>query len=587
MWLTTERARLRLAAETRLFSAGPDGGLPVCLIYPNRYPIGMANLGFQAAYRIFSQDPHCRCERAFLPDPDEAAVLSRTRTPLASLESQRPVADFELLAFSLSFETDYLHILDILAAAHLPLLATERQAQHPLVIAGGPATFLNPEPVADFIDLFLIGEGEEMIPEFLERYAQLRTAGLSRTERLQRLSDIDGAYLPSQFRPHYDDDGYLTRLDYSGAGEPGVRRRLVEDLDAYPTRSQILNPEAVFGDMYLLETSRGCEWGCRFCAAGYMYRPVRYRSVENIKQQVTEGLKERSTIGLVGAEMASQPGIAGLCEFIGQAGGRASPSSLKADVVSRELAVAIGHNKNRSVTLAPEAGSERMRRLINKNLTEPEILRAAEWLAGGGVQSLKLYFMLGLPTEAQEDVDAIAELSQKIYGRLGATGVVVGGLTLSVNAFSPKPWTPLQWEPMEALGSLRTKLNGLRKRLAGVPRVRVDTESPREAYYQTLLSRGDRRTGGLLLAIHRAGGDWWKVIQRRRRAAKSTSGPRSLSPNPDFFVHRRYDAQELLPWDFIDHSVSKQYLWVEWRKALLGRQTPPCDVSTCHICGAC
>ena len=187
----------------------------------------------------------------------------------------------------------------------------------------------------------------------------------------------------------------MARLDYSGPGQPVVQRRLVRDLDAYPTRSQILNTEAVFGDMYLIEASRGCEWGCRFCAAGYMYRPVRYRSAENIKRQVTEGLTQRSTIGLVGAEMASQPGIAGLCEFIGQAGGRASPSSLKADVVSQELAAAIGQTKNRSVTLAPEAGSERMRRLINKNLTEAEILRAAEWLVGGGVPSLKLYFMLG------------------------------------------------------------------------------------------------------------------------------------------------------------------------------------------------
>ena len=587
MWLTTERARRRLAAETRLFSASPDGESPVCLIYPNRYPVGMANLGFQAAYRIFSQDPHCRCERAFLPDPDEAAALSRTRTPLASLESQRPLADFELLAFSLSFETDYLHILDILAAAHLSLLAAERQDRHPLVIAGGPATFLNPEPVADFIDLFLIGEGEDMIPEFLDRYAQFRPAGLSRSERLQRLSALDGAYLPSQFRPHYHDDGPLTRLDYSGPGRPSVRRRLVRDLDASPTRSQLLTPEAVFGDMYLIETSRGCEWGCRFCAAGYMYRPVRYRSVEHLKQQVTAGLKERSTIGLVGAEMASQPGIAGLCQFIGQAGGRASPSSLKADMVSRELAAALGDNKNHSVTLAPEAGSERMRRLINKNLTEPEILRAAEWLVGGGVQSLKLYFMLGLPTEAQEDVEAIADLSRNIYTRVRASGAVVGSLTLSVNAFSPKPWTPLQWEPMESLGGLRVKLSGLRKRLAGLPRLRVDTESPREAYYQTLLSRGDRRTGGLLLAMHRAGGDWWRVIQQQRRSATSPSAQCSLSPNPDFFVHRRYDAHELLPWDFIDHAVSKHYLRVEWRKALSGRQTPPCDVSTCHTCGAC
>jgi radical SAM superfamily enzyme YgiQ (UPF0313 family) len=198
----------------------------------------MSNLGFQAAHRILAQDPRCRCERAFLPDPDEAALLLRTGTPLASLESQRPLPDFELLAFSLSFETDYLHILDILAAAHVPLLARDREGHHPLVIAGGPATFLNPEPVADFIDLFLIGEGEEMIPEFLERYVQLRATGLSRADRLRALSTLEGAYLPLLFTPHYDDRGRIARVEYRGDGTPSVKRRLIANLDAYPTTSQ-------------------------------------------------------------------------------------------------------------------------------------------------------------------------------------------------------------------------------------------------------------------------------------------------------------------------------------------------------------
>ncbi len=584
MWLIGERARQRLAHEQRLFPTRGGREVSVCLIYPNRYPVGMANLGFQAVYKIFAQDPRCSCERAFLADPDEAAVLQRTGTPLASLESQRPLSDFELLAFSLSFETDYLHILDILAAAHLPLRACEREEHHPLVLAGGPATFLNPEPLADFVDLFLIGEGEEMIPEFLERYAQVRGGGLRRHDKLRALSTVAGAYLPTLFTPRYDDQGRLAQVEYQGEGKPSVPRRLVRDLDAYPTTSQVLSPAAVFGDMYLVEASRGCEWGCRFCAAGFMYRPVRYRSVESLKQSVISGLQARSTIGLVGAEMASQPGIAALCELIGQAGGRASPSSLKADVITQDLARALGAQHNRSVTVAPEAGSERLRRVINKNLTEAEILRAAEWLVGSGVQALKLYFMVGLPTETWADVEAIADLTTTIYTRLCGPGAKVGSLTLSVNAFSPKPWTPFQWEAMEDLPTLRRKLAFLRKRLACLPRVTVDTESPREAYYQTLLARGDRRVGHILLDIHHHGGDWWGVIQRRRRTTPSTP---TDAPNPDFFVQRRYDSRELLPWDFIDHAVSKQYLWVEWRKALLERQTPPCDVTTCHSCQAC
>ncbi|MBI3798068.1 MAG: radical SAM protein [Deltaproteobacteria bacterium] len=592
MWLTTERARLRLAKEKRLFSASDVGEIPICLVYPNRYPVGMSNLGFQAMYKILAQAPGYRCERAFLPDQDEALVLQRTATPLTSLEHQRPLSDFAILAFSLSFETDYLHILDILAAAHIPLLARDRDEHHPLVIAGGPATFLNPEPVADFIDLFLIGEGEEMVPEFLERYAQLYTQRLRRPDKLIALSEIAGAYLPALFTPQYDDQGRIAQVDYHGTGAARVERRLIKDLDAYPTTSQILTPETVFGDMYLVEASRGCEWGCRFCAAGFMYRPVRYRSTASLTQSVAEGLRERSTIGLIGAEMASQPGIAAVCEFIGQAGGRASPSSRKADVITQDLARALGAQQNRSVTIAPEAGSERMRRIINKNLTEPEILRAAEWLVGSGVQSLKLYFMVGLPTETPEDVEGIADLAAKIHSKFCSSNAKVGGVTLSVNAFSPKPWTPLQWEPMTEIPLLRDKLTTLRKRLARLPRVTVDTESPREAYYQTLLSRGDRRTSQILLNTHQNGGDWWSIIQQLRRTAKAKRQPSTQHPapstlNPDFFVHRRYDSNEILPWDFIDHSVSKQYLWVEWRKALLERQTPPCDVTTCHSCEAC
>ena len=564
----------RLAAERRLFTPGPRGPLSVCLVYPNTYAVGMANLGFQAVLRLLHDDPHVTVERAFVPDGPRADWPR----PLRSFESDRPLGDFDVLAFSISFESDYLHVLDVLALAGLPLRRSARGATAPLVLAGGPAMFLNPEPLAEFVDLVLIGEAEEMLPEFLARAA----AGPSgRDALLDRSEDVVGAYRPDRFHPRYGADGALAGLDYDGPFAPRVVRRYLARLDQRDTTSEILSPEAVFGDMFLVEGSRGCEWGCRFCAAGFMYRPVRYRSPDRLRASIARGLGEQRTIGLVGAEMASQPGVAALCQEIAAAGGRPSPSSLKADLVTPALARALGAGGNRSATVAAEAGSERLRRVINKNLTEAEILRAAEWLVGGGVDALKLYVMVGLPTETPADVDGIADLVHKVRARLMTGGrPKVGRILVSINPFVPKPWTPFQWEAMEDLGSLKRKLAGVRRQLSAIPAVQVETESPREAYLQTLLSRGDRRVSEVLERLHADPAAWWPTLRRLQ-------GGRHDVVDPDRFVHRAYEPGELLPWDFIDHAVDKRYLLAERRKAQQEVQTPPCDTHTCHTCGAC
>jgi radical SAM superfamily enzyme YgiQ (UPF0313 family) len=563
----------RLAAERRLFTPGPSGPLSVCLVYPNTYPVGMANLGFQALFRILSEDPRITCDRAFLPEGPRAE-WPRT---LRSLELDRPLRDFDMLAFSLSFESDYVHVLDCLALAGLPLWRRERGADMPLVMAGGPATFLNPEPLAEFVDLFLLGEAEEMLDEFLARAAE---APFARDRVLDAAESVRGAYRPDRYTPEYDGAGDLCAFHYDGPGDGRVERRYVADLDRFTTNSEVLTTESVFGDMYLVEASRGCEWGCRFCAAGFMYRPVRHRAADNIRASMTRGLGERSTIGLVGAEMASVPGIAALCQEAAAAGGRASPSSLKADLVTPALARALGAGGNRSVTVAPEAGSERMRRVINKNLTEAEILRAAEWLVGGGVEALKLYVMVGLPTETQADVDGIVDLTLKVRARLVGSGRPrVGRILVSINPFVPKPWTPFQWEPMEDIASLRRKLAHLRRALGAIPGVDVDTESPREAYLQTLLSRGDRRVATILARLQEDPEAWWPTLRALRREGGAV--------DPDRFVHRALSADALLPWDFIDHGIDRRYLLAERRKAFAEMQTPPCDTATCHTCGAC
>jgi len=566
----------RFASEQRRFEAGPDGPLSVCLVYPNAYRIGMGNLGFHAVYRMLACDHRVSADRAFLPTEDRAG--GARRGVLRSLERDRPVADFAIVAFSVSFETDYVNVLRCLRAAGIALRREERGRHAPLVVAGGPATFLNPEPLAEFVDVFLIGEAEGMLEEFLQRATSGPT---DREALLERVVGLGGAYRPDLYEPGYDANGALTTFAYAGGGDGRVRRRYLADLDSVETRTEILADEAVFGDMVMVEASRGCEWGCRFCAAGFMYRPVRYRSPDRVRRAAMEGLGVRSTIGFVGAEMASQPGIASLCRDVVAAGGRPSPSSLKADIISPALAGALGAAGTRSVTIAPEAGSERMRRVINKNLTEDEILRAADWLVGGGVDALKLYVMVGLPWETPADVDGIANLVEKVRARLLAGGRPrVGNIAVSINPFVPKPWTPFQWEPMAPIGTIRRTLRTVRRQLGRIPGVSVDTESPREAYLQTLLSRGDRRVGRVLELLESGGDDWWATLGRARHGDV-------VGVDLDRFVHRSYPSDELLPWDFIEHGVDRRYLVAERRKAMQEVQTPPCDTHTCHACGAC
>jgi len=583
-----KRALERIAREKVLYQRHPGGDISVCVVYPNLYRLGMANLGFQAVFHIFESDPSVAADRAFVPDADERDSFRAGGERLVSFERGRPLSDFNILAFSISFETDYLNVLSVLRMAGIPARRADRAGRNfPLIIAGGSAVFLNPEPIADFIDLFLIGEGEEMVPEFIERWRVTRAM----PAQLRELAAVEGAYIPAFYTPAYDDAGRLAAVTYSGPGSPQVNRRLIRDLSRFTTSSLILSEESVFGDMFLVEASRGCQWGCRFCAAGFMYRPIRYRAPETLVAQAERGLGERRVIGLVGAEMASVPGVADIASAVADRGGRLSPSSLKADCISPALASALARGGNQSVTVAPEAGSERMRKVINKNLTEGEILGAADMMLGEGVGNLKFYFMIGLPEERDEDVLAIAELVARVLERARARRTRIGSVTVSLNPFVPKPWTPFQWDPMQDARSIKRKVAILRGRLARLGQVELDAESPREAYFQTMVSRGDRRVGGILERLDAAGcegpGPVWHELSKIRREVRAGSGKASSLPDPDFFVTRAYAHDELLPWDFIDHHIHKWFLLAERKKAHHEHQSPPCDVVRCTVCGAC
>lgn len=567
-----EHIRRRLNAETGPILHHWDGRYRIALVYPNHYHQGMSNLGFLTVYQLLNSRDDCLCERVFLPDDADLAEHQRSGYPLVSLESQRPLTDFDLIAFSISFENDYLNLPTIFTLAGLPLRASERETSHPLILLGGVCAFLNPEPLAEIVDLVAVGEAEPILPVLLPA---LRQAAESRAELLRQLAVLKGIYVPSLYRLDYRDDGRIAAVIPAPPAPQRVRRQYLADLDASASRSFIQTQETEFGDMALAEVSRGCSRGCRFCAAGYIYLPPRERSLENLLEQVEEGLCRRRKTGLVGAAVADHTQIAPLQQGILERGGQVSVSSLRLDALSREEVASLKQSGHKTVAIAPEAGSQRLRDLINKGIDEEQILAAVQLLADGGILNLKLYFLIGLPTETQTDLQELLALTEKIrliWRQAGRARGRLGTVTLSVNPFIPKPFTPLQWAGMEAEKSLKKKLRSLRSAIARLPNTELISESIRSAVLQTFLSRGDRRIAALLPELA-AGGN---LKQLCKKAALDL----------DFYVTRQRQEDELFPWELIDQGVRREYLWLEYQRAQQGQFTPRC-VPGCQRCGVC
>jgi radical SAM superfamily enzyme YgiQ (UPF0313 family) len=561
-WNLKAKADRLLAEETGAIRKDWGGRVSFALVYPNTYAVGMSNLGFQTIYRHLNALPDVVCERVFVPDPEDLPEYRRTGTGPFSLESKRPLADFDLVGFSITYEGDYIHTLRLLGMAGIPLRPEDRRSQDPIVLMGGVCAFANPEPIAPFMDFVVVGEGEEIVGEIVaayrEAFAGAPLGARQREALLNRLAPVPGIYLPQRYAVSYRDDGTIAEVRPKGGDVPViVTKRRLQRVDDFRTISLLRTPNAEYGHLALLEVGKGCGRGCRFCLEGQIYRPVRHRSLETLRETVREIKKDSDRVGLVGACVSDYPWIGGLMQVLEEEGLKVSISSIRADSLTEELVSSLRRGGHRTLTVAPEAGTERLRRVIRKDISDAQLYDACDLVRAHGIPNLKCYFMIGLPTETDEDIEAISSLAARLLERLrvpSGRGEPFGRLTLSISSFVPKPWTPFQWAAFEPVSHLEAKLRAIKAGVRRLPNVRVLHENPREAYLQALLARGDRRVADLLERAARLEGDW-------RTALREWDG------DPDFHTRRERALDETLPWDHFDVGVRKAGLIREHRRA--------------------
>ena len=534
---------------------------------------GMSNLGLHIIYDLLNKRSDTACERVFLPERKSLERYENTRTPLMSVENQLPLQQFAMIAFVLSFEMDYFNVIKMLELGKVKVRAEERGDMDPLVIAGGPCATFNPEPLSAVIDAFVIGEGEVIIPALMDTFYQARSEGVSRQEMLRRLAQVPGVYVPSLYEHSYGEDGRLQAIAPMENAPAKISRQWVQDLDAYPAHTVVRTENTEF-NFYLIETARGCGRHCRFCMAGYCFRRPRNRSLSVVTREVKEALQYKKRIGLMGAAISDYPEINELCKDILGEGLSMSVASFRADSVTQELVDSLAESGLKTLTMAPEAGSSRMRAIINKGIEEEHLFNAMDMGLAAGIRHFRLYIMIGLPFEQKEDVEAIVDLAGRLKDYMEEHGSK-GTLTLSVNPFIPKPFTPFQWLPMadkkyvEKAAKVLTQ--GLRKR----KNIIVGVESPKEAYIQGVLARGDRQVGEALLAACASGGS--KAFKRAMK---------DCGLSMDDYLYRERAADELFPWESLDMGFTRDYIYQEMKKAEELKPTIQC-FDGCHRCGVC
>jgi radical SAM superfamily enzyme YgiQ (UPF0313 family) len=559
-----EQAKALLAKEVGYVRKPHAGRLRVALAFPNTYFVGMSNLGFQTVYRLFNAEDGIVCERTFLPPKSEVAALKASSASLVTLESQMLVRDFDILAFSVSFEWDYTNVLTMLRLAGIPARAEERTHHDPLVMIGGAVTFVNPEPLAPFADVIAAGEGEALIPPLLTAFREAK----DRDDLLQRLTAERGFYVPSFYDVHYRESGSIDRFEpKAGTGAPAVvRKAALKTTEAVdPPVTSIFTPDTEFGSRFLVEVVRGCANLCRFCWAGYNYLPVRAFPKERILELAQKAKPYSNRAGLVSIALCDHPDIEEILTRLTEMGYSISPASLRLDDLTPQILGLLRASGERTVTIAPEVGSDRLRRVVNKTITNEEILAATEMIFAAGMENLKLYYMIGIPTETDDDLVAIRDqilqmrdiMMRHAKGR-GHVGRIVG----SVNPLVPKPGTAYQWLPMEGDASIDRKIKQLRALTSDIENVYFNIKSERHSFYQALLSLGDRRVAPAIEAAERNGGNW--------RAAVKEAGV-----DADFYVFRDRSTDSVLPWDIIDGGMKDSFFRAEMAKATREEWTLP------------